>query len=144
MPELLIFVGYTIILIIDKVLFDTHALFADNEHARSGSNPDPANAQFEESVRNSMSKARSAEMSNDPAELKKSLIEEREEVEDAVKSYLNPHDRFATRMRASMNKGSKAENGEAVQQNNLFVDQSNVNLSNDKSKLKRIKMFVLI
>ena len=91
-----------------------------------------------------MSKARSAEMSNDPAELKKSLIEEREEVEDAVKSYLNPHDRFATRMRASMNKGSKAENGEAVQQNNLFVDQSNVNLSNDKSKLKRIKMFVLI
>ena len=27
LPELLIFTGYTIILIIDKVLFDTHALF---------------------------------------------------------------------------------------------------------------------
>ena len=33
LPELLIFVGYTLILIIDKVLFDTHALFDhDHEH----------------------------------------------------------------------------------------------------------------
>ena len=27
LPELLVFTGYTIILILDKVLFDTHALF---------------------------------------------------------------------------------------------------------------------
>ena len=27
LPELLAFIGYTIILILDKVLFDTHALF---------------------------------------------------------------------------------------------------------------------
>ena len=35
-------------------------------------------------------------------------------MEDAMKSYLNPHDRFATRMKASMkgsNKGSQAEEG---------------------------------
>ena len=44
LPELLIFVGYTIILIIDKVLFDTHALFADDEH---GHHHDPAEAKME-------------------------------------------------------------------------------------------------
>ena len=32
LPELLIFLGYTFILIIDKVLFDTHALFEHDEH----------------------------------------------------------------------------------------------------------------
>ena len=44
LPELLIFLGYTIILIIDKVLFDTHALFADDEH---GHHHDPAEAKME-------------------------------------------------------------------------------------------------
>ena len=38
LPELLVFAGYTIILIIDKVLFDTHALFADDH----GHTHDPA------------------------------------------------------------------------------------------------------
>ena len=32
LPELLIFTGYTIILILDKVLFDTQALFKEDEH----------------------------------------------------------------------------------------------------------------
>ena len=32
LPELLIFFGYTLILILDKVLFDTSGLFADNEN----------------------------------------------------------------------------------------------------------------
>ena len=42
LPEILIFSGYTIILIIDKVLFDTHALF-DHDHDDSGhDNHDPA------------------------------------------------------------------------------------------------------
>ena len=45
--------------------------------------------------------------SNDPDALKRSRIEEKEGVEDAMKAYLNPHDRFATRMRASM-KGSSS------------------------------------
>lgn len=38
LPELLVFVGYTIILVIDKVLFDTHALF-DNDHGHVHSDP---------------------------------------------------------------------------------------------------------
>ena len=58
--------------IIDKVLFDTHALFAD-EH---GHHHDPAEAKMEQNVKASM--AKSAEMaagSNDPAVLKRSLVE---------------------------------------------------------------------
>ena len=76
LPELLIFVGYTIILIIDKVLFDTHALFA---HDEDGHHIDPAEHKYEQNVRASMSKsARSAEMSpNDPAALKASRVEEK-------------------------------------------------------------------
>lgn len=48
-------------------------------------------------------------MQSDPSELRKSQIEEKDEVEGAVKNYLNPHDRFANRMRASMTKSSQAE-----------------------------------
>ena len=44
LPELLVFFGYTIILIIDKVLFDTHALFVNDEH---GHHHDPAAGKME-------------------------------------------------------------------------------------------------
>ena len=43
LPEILVFAGYTIILVIDKVLFDTHALFDhDHEGAEDGHAEDPA------------------------------------------------------------------------------------------------------
>ena len=43
-------------------------------------------------------------------------------MEDAVKNYLNPHDRFATRMRASMSKNGEPEDAAAAEQQKLFVD----------------------
>jgi len=56
LPEILVFAGYTIILIIDKVLFDTHALFDhdhedENEHAE-----DPASKKLEMALKASMSR----------------------------------------------------------------------------------------
>ena len=54
LPELLIFCGYTFILIIDKVLFDTHALF-DNDHGDA--NADPAEIKLEVNLKASMSKS---------------------------------------------------------------------------------------
>jgi zinc transporter ZupT len=127
LPELMIFCGYTFILIIDKVLFDTHALF-EHDHDGEHDHNDPAEQQFEVSVKASMAKSASMAASGDPADLKKSRIEEKEDMNGAMKSYLNPHDRFATRMKASM-RGSNAaaENGDGEQQN-LFVDKSNVDL----------------
>ena len=57
------------------------------------------------------------------------MDESKEGIDDAVKSYLNPHDRFATRMRASMkdNKGTPtSEEAEAAEQKSLFVDTEKV------------------
>ena len=88
---------------IDKVLFDTHALFdQDHEH---GDHADPAEIKLETNLKASI--ALSAQVDkNDPAALRASRAEQREDMEGAMKSYLNPHDRFATRMKASMSKGS--------------------------------------
>jgi len=37
-------------------------------------------------------------------ELRASQIKQREEIQTQMKEYLNPHDRFANRMRASLSK----------------------------------------
>ena len=51
LPECLCFAGYTLLLILDKVLFDSHALFDEPslDQAR-----DPADAKFEKDVRSSI------------------------------------------------------------------------------------------
>ena len=60
LPELLIFCGYTIILLIDKVLFDTHALFEHgDEHGHD--HADPAHNKLENNLRASMIKAQQAQ-----------------------------------------------------------------------------------
>ena len=66
------------------------------------------------------------------------MQEQKEGMEDAIKGYLSPHDRFATRMRASL-KGSKSiEEGVAAEekkaQDELFVDKQNVHLHKESSK----------
>ena len=76
LPELLIFCGYTFILIIDKVLFDTHALF-DHDHGEGGhDHADPADAAFAVSVKASMVKSASMAASGDPAKIKASMVEQ--------------------------------------------------------------------
>lgn len=49
LPEFLVFCGYTLILIIDKVMFDTHALF---DHEEDGFD-DPIDRQLSDNIRNS-------------------------------------------------------------------------------------------
>ena len=48
-PEMLLFIGYTVILILDKVLFDAGALFNEG-------NKDPATDKIEQDVRSSFSR----------------------------------------------------------------------------------------
>lgn len=128
LPELLIFTGYTIILIIDKVLFDTHALFAHDDHEGGHEHAaDPASAKLENNLKASM--ARSAQLAQ-KGDVKASLIAEREGTQDAMKAYLNPHDRFATRMKASMNRPADNVDEQAA----LFVDGGNVDLNREKGK----------
>ena len=45
LPEVLAFSGYTIILVLDKVLFDTHALFDHNDDSHDG-HADPVDAKL--------------------------------------------------------------------------------------------------
>ena len=70
LPELLIFCGYTFILIIDKVLFDTHALF-DHDH-EDGDHADPATIKLETNLRASMIKAQNTASAGD---VRRSIIE---------------------------------------------------------------------
>ncbi len=72
LPELLVFVGYTFILVLDKVLFDTHALFDDHGHGETSN--DPAQIKLEVNMKASMAKADRADV-NDPAALRKSQVE---------------------------------------------------------------------
>lgn len=102
---MLIFCGYTFILIIDKVLFDTHALFDHDDEGHGHGHADPAENKLELNLKASMAKG--AALAN-AGDLRASRIEEKDGMEGAMKSYLNPHDRFAERMRASLSKGNPA------------------------------------
>lgn len=64
-PEFLVFIGYTFILIIDKVMFDTHALFeedheehVDEEDGVENKFNDPADRQLIRTVRSSFRESR--------------------------------------------------------------------------------------
>ena len=59
----------------------------------------------------------------DPAERKRNSIKQQEEVDGIMKEYLNPHDRFATRMGAAVKKNSVTEEED---DNNPFVDKTGV------------------
>lgn len=113
LPELLIFCGYTFILIIDKVLFDTHALFDHDHEDGEHHHVDPADNAFQGNVRASMTKRDAMDATGDPTKIKASMAEQKEDMEGAMKSYLNPHDRFAQRMRASMS-GSQARSSKNI------------------------------
>ena len=54
LPEALCLGGYTLILVLDKVLFDTHSLFDDHGHEH----PDPAEIKFQKNLKESLTIAR--------------------------------------------------------------------------------------
>lgn len=51
LPYVLVFCGYTLILIIDKVMFDTHLLFDADHHEEGLPNADPAAIKLAQNVR---------------------------------------------------------------------------------------------
>jgi len=53
-----------------------------------------------------------------------------------MKSYLNPNDRFATRMKASMSRSKAQVNQVDIDQQNLFVDGADVNLTKEDGRSK--------
>jgi len=120
LPEVLCFAGYTIILVLDKVLFDTHALFDhDDDHP-----VDPADAMLQKNVRASMARIQSMPENATTAEIKASQVELRASMNQTVKDYLNPNERFAERMKRSMRGPTNEEDVDGQQQ--LFVSDAKI------------------
>ena len=71
LPYLLVFAGYTLILIIDKVLFDTQALFGDEE---TDAPVDSADKKFEASIKTSMAQLSAAEATGDKVNIRKTMV----------------------------------------------------------------------
>jgi zinc transporter ZupT len=53
LPYLIFFLGYTFILVIDRVLFDSHAIFDDDDH-HGGNHADPAEQRLIETAKKSI------------------------------------------------------------------------------------------
>jgi zinc transporter ZupT len=78
LPYFLIWTGYTLILVIDKVMFDTSALFKDEN--------DPARMKLDADLKS----AQAADGPDQTPEIK---------VRKALEGYNSPYDKFATRMK---------------------------------------------
>ena len=76
LPYLIFFSGYTFILLIDRVMFDSHALFDDDDHEHGHGHDDvadPAERKLISIAKKSILATQAALTSNDPALIKKSL-----------------------------------------------------------------------
>lgn len=71
LPYFLLFLGYTLILIIDKVMFDTHSIFEGDSY-KHDDNVDPAEIKLVNNVRASMVQLQAAQKSEVPSMLKRS------------------------------------------------------------------------
>ena len=97
LPYFLMFCGYTLILVVDKVLFDTHQLF-DKTH---GSH-DPAEARIQETIKRSLAKVAQAERTGSKEDIQAELKLVDQEIKESMREYLSSADRFAARMKASL------------------------------------------
>ena len=93
------FLGYTLILIIDKVMFDTHALF---EHDHNEVLSDPVDRQLAVSIKKSFAQIEQAERAGSVVDVRKSIADANTDIKQSFKEYLSNTDRFAARLRASM------------------------------------------
>lgn len=70
LPYFLVFCGYTLILVIDKVMFDTHSLFDHDDHHEIS---DPAEAKLNDAIKRSFAQVNKASMHG--GDLRKSMVE---------------------------------------------------------------------
>ena len=98
------------------MLFDSSALFkADNPSDQL----DPAAKKLQDGIKRTLSGTNLADdMLGDPDAIKKNDEKQREEIDKEMKAYLNPHDRFAQRMKASMGKKGNDDDSENLMDNN--------------------------
>jgi len=139
MPFLILVIGYTLILIIDKVLFDTHDIFethehGEGEHANSVEFKDPRMRRASEAITQSMhnmirqSFNGQADAQNINSQLRASQVM----VENALKanmgSMVKRSEKFAARLSMSRNKNDSSDGSRRAslirQQEQHFVQPS--------------------
>jgi zinc transporter ZupT len=115
LPYFLMFCGYTLILIIDKVMFDTHALFDHDDHGPAHMT-DPAEERLNAAIKRSFTQVHTASVHG--GDLRKSMVEANVDIKQSVKEYLSPMDRFSVRLKASMRKSVNL--AEPVEDQNVY------------------------
>ena len=101
LPYFLVFCGYCLILVIDKVMFDTHALFDhDDEHGDHAL--DPAEQKLQSSIKRSFAQVQMAEMKGSQVDIRKSMAKADNDLKKSMKEFLSSTDKFAVRLKASM------------------------------------------
>ena len=91
MAEVLMLFGYTVLLLVDKVMFDAHAFF-DPDHQEHG-HQDPVTKKLSEDVQKSMSPDNRGQVQ---------AIGDSVVTDDAAKSFLSCTDNYAARMKAGV------------------------------------------
>lgn len=131
LPFALAFAGYAFILLIDKVIFDTHSLVGGDHH---GHTVDPAQAEFIGNVKSSFiqfQKMLSTDMDNNQC------INDSEIINMGIKNYLSRNDKFAVRMSHALRPLSKKDlsrtfvkktRGLDDEQAELFADKNNIDM----------------
>ena len=97
LPFVLTFVGYAFILLIDKVIFDTHSLVGEHHHNHMD---DPAEQQLTNKIKEHL-KEQLLKKEYKDSDLE--CLKESDIMADEIKAYLSRNDKFAVRMSHALN-----------------------------------------
>lgn len=138
LPYALVFCGYAFILLIDRVVFDTHSLVDNHEH---GHVHDAVQENFVQNVKSSFIKFQkmlSDDRNGRPNGENSTRINESQLINDGIKQYLSHNDKFAVRMSVALRRKNynklvskshiAVHKGLDDEQAHLFADQNNIDL----------------
>lgn len=108
LPFALVFIGYTVILLIDKVIFDTHNLVGENHH---GHTHDPVQINFMKNARSSFSQLQNMASGDGAKESPgQNLCLNEADLNEGIREYLSRNEKFAVRMNVALKKPSRRKN----------------------------------
>ena len=146
LPFLLVVLGYTFILLIDKVIFDTHSLVDSHGHGHGNAHGhDLVQQNFVNNVRSSFTKLQAMlteDAMNSKEARENNIKDNTDQINDSIKQYLSRNDKFAVRMSRALRKSKKekfsrsyiaVDNGLDDEQASLFEDRKNVHFNKDNA-----------
>ena len=144
LPFALAFAGYAFILLIDKVVFDTHSLIGEHHH---GHTHDPVQENFIQNAKSSFIKLQKM-VSGDTGIQKNSELTANDEAQivNGIKQYLSRNDKFAVRMSVALRNGSKnkisktfVHNAKGLEEGDeqaaFFADKNNIDFREPMNKV---------